>query len=83
MKLRMLMWILWPSFFVAGVTSAVIFALVDPSDVIFLDHIRAGRQLVYTAAFFFFWAMAALSSGLTMVMAPRPVILDDFGEPVK
>lgn len=83
MKLRMLMWILWPSFLVAIATSAVVFALIDPRDVIFLDHLRAGRQLVYTVGFFFFWTMAALSSGLSFLMAPRPVVLDDFGEPVK
>lgn len=83
MKLRVLMWILWPSFLVAAATSAVTFALIDPQDVIFLDHLRAGRQLVYTTAFFFFWGMAALSSGLSLLMAPRPVVLDDFGDPVK
>jgi hypothetical protein len=83
MKLRTLMWILWPSFAVAGATSAVIFALVDPEDVVFLDHLQAGRELVYTVGFFFFWAMAALSSALSLRMAPRPVVLDDFGEPIE
>lgn len=83
MKLRVLMWILWPSFLVAAATSAVIFALVDPQDVIFLDHLRAEREFVYTAGFFLFWAMGALSSALTLLMAPRIVIFDDFGDPVK
>lgn len=82
MKLRALMWILWPSFVVAAVTSAVVFALIDPQDVVFLDHLRADRQLVYTASFFFFWAMTALSSAFTLLVAPRPVVLDDFDEPV-
>lgn len=83
MKLRVLMWILWPSFAVAAAASAAVFALIDPQDVVFLDHLRADRQLVYTVGFFFFWAMAAASSGLSLLMAPRAVVLDDFGDPIK
>ncbi|MBV6272198.1 hypothetical protein KVP09_04590 [Alcaligenaceae bacterium CGII-47] len=83
MKWRVLMWILWPSFLVAAATSAVVFALIDPQDVIFLDYLTAGRQLVYTVGFFFFWSMAAASSAFTLMIAPRAVILDDFGEPIK
>lgn len=81
MKARQLMWILWPSFLLAGVTSAIVFALVDPQDVLFLDHLRGSRQLVYTLGFFLFWAMAAGSSALSLAMAPRGVVLDEFDEP--
>jgi len=82
-KLRKLMWILWPSFLVAGATSAIVFALVDPQDVVFLDHLQGSRQLVYSLGFFVFWLMAALSSALTLQMAPRGVELDEFGEPIE
>ncbi|MER1966354.1 hypothetical protein [Castellaniella sp. GW247-6E4] len=81
--LRKLMWILWPSFLVAGVTSAIVFALVDPQDVVFLDHLSASRQLVYSLGFFTFWMMAALSSALTLQIAPRGVEIDEFGDPVE
>ena len=83
MRTRNLMWILWPSFLMAGATSAVVFALVDPLDVVFLGHLQAGRLTVYTVGFFIFWIMAALSSALTLRIAPRGVELDEFGDPVE
>jgi len=80
---RNLMWILWPSFLMAGAASAVVFALVDPLDVVFLGYLQAGRLTVYTVGFFIFWIMAALSSALTLRIAPRGVELDEFGDPVE
>lgn len=82
MHVRDLMWILWPSFLMGGVASGVVFALLDPLDMVFLGQMRAGRLTVYTLGFFFFWGMAALSSALTLRMAPRGVMLDEFGDPV-
>ncbi len=82
LKARNLMWILWPSFLMGGVASAVVFALVDPLDLVFLGHFRASRPTVYTLGFFLFWCMAALSSALTLRIAPRGVVLDEFGDPV-
>ncbi len=71
MKWRSWMLILWPSFLMAGVTSALVFAMVDPLDVTFFGHLEADRQLVYAGGFFLFWIMAALSSALTIFIAPR------------
>jgi hypothetical protein len=34
-------------------------------------YIRPEREIVYAAGFFFFWSMTALSSLLTMYMAPK------------
>ena len=71
MNWRALMWILWPSFLVAGATSAAVFAIVDPLDISFLGHLKISRQLVYGGGFFLFWCMAALSSTLSLYLAPR------------
>jgi hypothetical protein len=65
------MWILWPSFLMAGVGSAVVFALVDPQDIIVLDTMQFSRNAVYAVGFFLFWLMTAASSALTFYMAPR------------
>jgi len=65
------MWILWPSFLMAGVASAVVFALVDPLDVAIFGYIRPEREILYASGFFFFWSIAALSSLLTTYMAPK------------
>ena len=70
MKGRTLMWILWPSFLIAGAASAVVFALVDPLDVAIFGYIRLERDALYAAGFFFFWLVAAASSALTFFMAP-------------
>lgn len=71
MKWHALMWILWPSFLMAGLASAVVFALVDPLDVTIFGYIHPERETLYAAGFFFFWSMAALSSFLTFFLAPK------------
>jgi len=66
--MRQLTWlrILWPSFLMAGLTSAIIFALVDPLDVYVFGYLQAERQVVYAVGFFLFWCTAAGSSALTL-----------------
>jgi hypothetical protein len=70
MNRRSLMLILWPSFLMAGVASAVVFALIDPLDVAIFGYFRPERDVLYAAGFFFFWLIAGLSSILTLYMSP-------------
>lgn len=70
MNLRLSMLILWTSFLMAGVASAVVFALIDPLDVAIFGYFRPERNVLYAAGFFFFWLIAALSSLLVLVMLP-------------
>lgn len=53
MQWRALMWVLWPSFLMAGVASAIVFALVDPLDVAIFGYIRLERDFLYASGFFF------------------------------
>jgi hypothetical protein len=65
--------ILWPSFFSAGVATAVFGALIDPlelRDLVF-PHVQITRGLGYTAAFFLFWLATAGSSLFTWYLV-RP-----------
>lgn len=81
MRLRSLMWILWPSFLVGAATSATIFALVDPLDIVIFGGVELSRQQMYAGGFFLFWLMAALSSALSLFMAPHsrdPDAADSF-----
>ena len=71
MKRRSLMLILWPSFLMAGVASAIVFALIDPLDVAIFGYFRPERDVLYAVGFFFFWLIAALSSMLTLYMVPN------------
>jgi hypothetical protein len=67
---RQLMIVLWPSFLLAGVASAVVFAFIDPLDVAIFGYIRPAREWLYAVGFFLFWLMTGLSSALTVAMYP-------------
>jgi hypothetical protein len=69
---RQLMLVLWPSFLMAGVASAVVFAFIDPLDVAIFGYIRPAREWLYAVGFFLFWLMAGLSSALSIAMSPAP-----------
>lgn len=83
MKLRYLMWVLWPSFIIACITSGIVFAVVDPLEIHFMGYLSLNRMTVYALGFFLFWLMAALSSAYTLRLSPKGMIVDDFGEPIK
>ena len=80
LKQRM-MWILWPSFLMAGVLEVLVFAMVDPHGLhwygLLLD---APRQAVYTLAFFAFWMITSTSSALTVLLSLPPA---EINEPVQ
>lgn len=68
-----LMWILWPAFLMAGVLEMLVFAMVDPHDLHWFGApIDWSRQAIYTMCFFVFWGIAAVSSGLTTLLAMSP-----------
>lgn len=61
-----IIWILWPSFIVAGVAETIFFTLFDPSDLeIFGESLELSRLGVYSLGFFLFWLFAAASSAFT------------------
>ena len=65
-------WILWPSFLAACIGEMLFFALFDPDElVLFWRVIPLSRTAIYSIGFFFFWFFAALSSGMTWLLA-RP-----------
>lgn len=67
------MWIVWPAFLVAGILEVLVFAMVDPQDLHWFGQpVAMSRQGVYTLAFFVFWLIAMLSSGLTTLLSMSP-----------
>jgi hypothetical protein len=59
-------WILWPSFIVAGAAEALFFTIFDPTELHFFgEPLEVSRTGIYTIGFFLFWAFAASSSALT------------------
>ncbi len=62
-------WVLitWPAFLAACLLEALVFSMVDPGEVHWMDHqLQASRQAVYTAAFFCFWLIAMVSNILVL-----------------
>jgi hypothetical protein len=68
--LERLGWVLWPSFLAACVAEMAFFAVFDPVELhAFGAPNELGRMAVYTVGFFAFWAVAATSSALTVILA--------------
>lgn len=69
-----LMAILWPSFLMAGVLEALVFALVDPGSLRWMggDVLPLSATGVYTLAFFVFWAVIAAAGLLTRLLEGDP-----------
>lgn len=67
---RRLMWVVWPAFLMAGVLEMLVFALVDPQDLHWLGNpLDLSQQSIYALAFFGFWGVTTLSSGMTALLA--------------
>ena len=63
--------ILWPAFLIAGVLEMVVVALVDPSG-ISIGGWAPDVRTVYSLAFFVFWGLVAMASGISHVMMRQP-----------
>lgn len=61
-----LIWILWPSFIVAGVGEVLFFTVFDPQELyLFGEPTTLSRTAIYSIGFFLCWAFAAASSAFT------------------
>ncbi|MFY7866756.1 hypothetical protein [Roseateles sp.] len=71
---RMAMAVVWPSFLMAGVIEALVFAVVDPSDLTWFGgaSMDLPRQAIYTLSFLIFWMVIGLSSALSVLLADLP-----------
>lgn len=64
--MQRLIWILWPSFVMAGIAEAVFFTLIDPQELyLFGEPVHFSRLATYSIGFFCFWALCAASSMFT------------------
>lgn len=70
MLAQRIMWIVWPSFMMAGVLEILVFAMVNPQDLHWFGQaVQLSNQGMYTVAFFAFWFVTMLSSALTALLA--------------
>ncbi len=64
--MQKIMWVLWPSFLVAGVAEGVFFTVVDPQELyLFGEPVHFSRVATYSIGFLGFWAVCAASSLMT------------------
>ncbi len=74
MKARSLMWVLWPSFLTSAAASLVVFTLIDPEGLSVFGHeVEMRREAFYTLVFFALWTITAVSSTITLYLAPNTV----------
>lgn len=70
---KKLIWILWPSFIVAGIAEGLFFTVFDPQELVVLGAtLEWSRTAVYSTGFFVFWAITAMSSALTCYLQGNP-----------
>ena len=71
---RFAMAVAWPSFLMAGVLEALVFAVVDPSDLSWFgsERFELSRQAIYTLSFLLFWGLLGLSTSLSVLLLTLP-----------
>jgi hypothetical protein len=61
--------IAWPAFLAACVLELLVFALVDPGELRWMEQGAVpSRQGLYTLAFFVFWVIGIVACALTVVL---------------
>ena len=84
--MRQMIWILWPSFVVAGLAEVIFFTLIDPQELyLFGDPVHLSRTATYSIGFFGFWAICAASSFFTIFIQASSAKLNhcDIANPCK
>jgi hypothetical protein len=65
--------VLWPAFLAACMLEMLVFAFVDPQDLLWFGQpLPWSRAAVYTLAFFAFWLVAAAAGWVTSVLSDTP-----------
>jgi len=71
--MQRLLWVLWPSFIVAGVAEGLFFTLINPQELyLFGEPVHFSTIGTYSIGFLAFWAICAGSSFLTCMLQKTP-----------
>lgn len=72
--MKMIIWILWPSFTAAGIAEVVFFTLIDPQQLYLLGQpINVSSMTAYSLGFLMFWLVCAGACLMTYLMLPADV----------
>lgn len=65
--MQRILWVVWPSFIVAGVAEAIFFTVIDPQELyLFGQPVHFSKIATYSIGFFGFWMVCAASSLMTV-----------------
>ena len=71
-KKRLVIGILWPSFWMACITSGVVFSAIDPTELAKQNGFESLSDLaVYSIGFFFFWGICAWTGFFSIIFSQR------------
>ena len=71
--MQRIIWVLWPSFVVAGIAEALFFTLIDPQELcLFGVPVHFSKLATYSIGFFAFWVVCAASSLFTLFIQRPP-----------
>lgn len=67
--MQKILWVLWPSFIVAGVAEGIFFTVIDPQELyLFGEPVHFSKIATYSIGFFGFWLVCAASSLMTVFL---------------
>lgn len=70
---KLLWFVLWPSFMVAGAAELMFFSVINPQELyLFGEPVHYSKVATYSIGFFGFWLVSAASSILTLYLARSP-----------
>ena len=68
--IRCLMQVLWPAFIGAAVTVGLLFSLIDPIQISWVQlYLNESREASYTLGFLLFWVLYGLTCSMTWYLA--------------
>ena len=68
--IRCLMQVLWPAFIGAAVTVGLLFSVIDPVQINWVQiYLHESREASYTLGFLLFWVLYALACSMTWYLA--------------
>lgn len=71
--MQRLLWVLWPSFIVAGVAEGLFFTVINPQELyLFGDAVHFSALATYSIGFLAFWTICAASSLFTCFLQKTP-----------
>jgi hypothetical protein len=71
--MQRLLWVVWPSFIVAGVAEGLFFTVINPQELYFFgEAVHFSTLATYSIGFLAFWAICAGSSLFTCFLQRTP-----------